>query len=418
MARPTTGLRPLDDFLGSVLVGDNIVYEASDGVSIDSLVSAFVSASARANGLAYVSFHVPPNVILDRFADRWDVERFQLVDCFTDGLGGSDPAFARFYRTRTARTHRVTRVRDVGDLEAVRSVMNSVEDDMGANARYVFDSLTGMQQSWGAEGALSFFLRTCPRLYELRTVAVWLLDGNAVDASFHSRLMHVTQVVLRIESIDDALQLRVMKAEGRPPEVTGRRATVRFQSGRAILDQERATGTKEEIGARLRQGRRDRGLSQAELARRIGISPSALSQAERGTAGLSGSTLTRAWHELGMPFGDDERSTGSAYRVARRGARRTRSIASGILAEVITEPPSGTAVYLLRVGPGASGRRPPFPTKRTEVAFVVSGVIELRIGEVSEALQAGDAIEITTQTVAGWRNMAPQETVIVWSVMS
>jgi hypothetical protein len=32
-------------------------------------------------------------------------------------------------------------------------------------------------------------------------------------------------------------------------------------------------------------------------------------------------------------------------------------------------------------------------------------------------LHAGDAIEITTETIASWRNLAPQETVAVWTLV-
>ena len=37
--------------------------------------------------------------------------------------------------------------------------------------------------------------------------------------------------------------------------------------------------------------------------------------------------------------------------------------------------------------------------------------------ERGEVLHAGDAIEITTETIASWRNLAPQETVAVWTLL-
>ncbi|MGH2540769.1 MAG: hypothetical protein ACRDGK_09625 [Actinomycetota bacterium] len=242
MARPSTGLRALDDLIGGVRVGDNLVFETSTETAIDGFVSAFVHASRRAAGLAYVSFHVPPSVVLDRFAAELGPGAV-LVDCYTDGAGGSEPALERFYRSKQAREMRVIRVREVAEVDAVQRTMTTLEDDLGPNTRYVFDSLTGMQELWGAEAALSFFLRSCPRLYELRTVALWLLDRGAHGTSFLSRLTRVTQVAVRIEADDEGYALRVVKAEGRPAEVTGRRAHIRFRSGRAALVQEREAGT-------------------------------------------------------------------------------------------------------------------------------------------------------------------------------
>lgn len=406
----------LDDLIGGVRVGDNLVFETSGEIAIDGFVSAFVRASTRASGLAYVSFHVPPTVVLDRYAADLELSRAVLVDCYTDGAGGSDPAFERFYRSNEARGARVTRVREAAAVDAVQRSMTSLEDDLGPGTRYVFDSLTGMQELWGAEAALSFFLRSCPRLYELRTVALWLLDREAHDRSFLSRLTRVTQVVVRIEADDEGFALRVVKAEGRAAEVTGRRARIRFGSGRATLVEEREAATKERVGALLRERRKLRGMSQAELARKIGISPSAVSQAERGTAGLSGSTLTRAWDALGVPFGPIDGSVVPPYRLSRRGARATIAIAAGLEAEEIAAD-GGAGTHLLRFAGGASGRRPPFATKRRELVVVISGVLELRIGESTEALQAGDAIEISTEPAAAWRNLAPQETVALWSIL-
>ena len=418
MSRPSLGPRALDDLIDGPRIGDNVVFETSSAeVSIDGLVGAFVQRSKGSAGLAYVSLHVPPHVVLDRLADVWDAERHILVDCYTDGLGGSEPAFDRFYRTKLATSRRVLRMGNARLPEAVRERMAELEDELGANTRYVFDSLTGMQELWGADAALSFFLRSCPRLYELRTVALWLLDRGLHEASFLSRLARITQVILEIAAEDDGLALRVVKAEGRAADVVGRRAKVRFEEDRAHVVREDEPGIKERIGAQLREARRARGMSQAALARRIGISPSALSQAERGSAGLSASTISRVWDELGVPSGGAERSISQSYRVSRRGGRPTMRIAPGLEAEEVLDVPERSNVSLLRFAAGHAGRRPPFATKRDEVVVVITGVLELRIGGMNEVLHAGDAIVISADPVASWRNPGPQEAFVLWSIL-
>jgi transcriptional regulator with XRE-family HTH domain len=417
MSRPSLGVRPLDDLIGGLRIGDNVVFESSSpDVSVDGFVSAFVRQARGATGLAYLSFHVPPHVVLDRLAGVWDAERHLLVDCYTDGAGGSEPTFVRFYRTKMSRDLQILRIQDVSDPTSVARRMSALEDELGPDTRYVFDSLTGMQEIWGPEAALSFFLRSCPRLYELRTVALWLLDKGVHEASFLARLARVTQVILEIAADGEGYAVRVVKAEGRPAEVTGRGANIRFEGDRARLVREVEPGTKERMGAQIREARKARGLSQAALARRIGVSPSALSQAERGVTGLSGATLTRTWDELGIPTGGD-RLVSSAFRVSRRGGRSVAHIAPGLEAEELIDLPGQSTVSLLRFAPGQAGRRPPYATKRDELAVVVAGVLELRIGENEEVLHAGDAIVISTEPISAWRNPGPQEAVVLWSVL-
>jgi transcriptional regulator with XRE-family HTH domain len=408
----TTGLRSLDEVVGGLLYGDNVVWEV-DGPEETPFVAAFLGGS-KGDPLVYVSFHVSPQAILDRFRRVWDRERFVLLDCFTDGLAGGDPAVASFYRRTGASPVRVERVEAPTAPEAVNELLTELELDLGRGARYVFDSLTGIQELWGREEALSLFLRSCPRLYDLRTAAYWLLQRRAHDPPFLARLRHVTQVVLELTEAEGTTSLRVAKAQARPPGVAGRSARVTFPGGRIRLLPQ-PSPAEPPLGELLKSQRVARGLSQAELARRIGISPSALSQAERGVSGLSEATMERAREILGLPA---EQALGAPppYRIRRRGATEPRRVAPGMAVEELADTP-GHRILLVRVAPQASGQRTPFATKREEVVAVLRGILEVRVGESQEVLHAGDTILLSEEPVSSWRNPGPEEAEALWAVL-
>ena len=73
------------------------------------------------------------------------------------------------------------------------------------------------------------------------------------------------------------------------------------------------------VGSRLRQERERRGMSLRELARRVGVSPSLVSQIELDRVNPSVSTLYALVSELGMTmsdvFGDGARSRRPASAV-------------------------------------------------------------------------------------------------------
>ena len=79
------------------------------------------------------------------------------------------------------------------------------------------------------------------------------------------------------------------------------------------------------VGSRLRQERERRGMSLRELARRVGVSPSLVSQIELDRVNPSVSTLYALVSELGMTmsdvFGD---GTQPAPRVRRSHPRRRK----------------------------------------------------------------------------------------------
>ena len=80
------------------------------------------------------------------------------------------------------------------------------------------------------------------------------------------------------------------------------------------------------VGSRLRQERERRGISLRELARRVGVSPSLVSQIELDRVNPSVSTLYALVTELGMTMSD---VFGDAAQPARRvvRARETRTTA-------------------------------------------------------------------------------------------
>jgi transcriptional regulator with XRE-family HTH domain len=417
MDRPSTGIDALDELLGGLGVGDNVVWQAPDPADIEPFVEAFLATAHGDKPLTYLSFRLPPAAVLDRFGQVWDSDRFTLLDGWTGSQhASSEPAVAVAGLPPQAL---VRRLKDPTDMEQVNRELAEIEDELGPGARYVFDDLTSMQRLWGPEPALALFLRCCPRLYQERTVAYWLLERHAHLPTFRSQLADITQVILDLDTT--ATQpaertLQVVKADGHPPAVLGRtlRYAVGDDGGIDVL--RTASGTRERIGEQVRAERIATGLSQAELARRIGVSPSALSQVERGRHGLSGETLTRLWATLGIAFGPAASPTSPPYRLARRGARQPLALGSGMHGETVLQEPSGLAVHELTFAASSSGRRP-FETKQPELLLMLEGALELQLGQETHTLQQGDAILLATQPVTGWRNLAREPARVLWLLL-
>jgi hypothetical protein len=80
MERPSTGIDALDELLGGLGVGDNVVWQAADPAEIEPFVEAFLATANGTTPLTYLSFRLPPATVLDRFRRVWDNERFTLLD--------------------------------------------------------------------------------------------------------------------------------------------------------------------------------------------------------------------------------------------------------------------------------------------------------------------------------------------------
>jgi Nif-specific regulatory protein len=214
--KPTTGVPELDRLLGGVLLGDNVVWEVDSGAPVDSFVSSFVSAcEGEALPVIYVSFNRSPQTILKNYVGLVSPARFTLVDCFSMGKGNGDEVFVDYVRSLgEGEGPTVAMVEEPADPARLQEELSHSAKD--TDARYVFDSLTGMLELWADEDvALRFFGHLCPRLYDLGTVAYWLLEREAHSQGFLAKVRHVTQVVVELAVSRGAWTLTVRKASKR-----------------------------------------------------------------------------------------------------------------------------------------------------------------------------------------------------------
>ena len=371
----TTGVTAVNDLIDGVRVGDNLVLSTRGDARVDALVERFVAARQDRQ------------LVICSRDERWDLPAASVTVVDWPSLGA---------------------------LDAASRAVSEADLAVGDDALFVFDDLTGIQDAWGSEAALGLFLWACPRLYRRRSVALWVLDADRHRPAFLRRLTAVTQVVIDVTSDDGLLTLTVAKADGRPSSTIGRQVSLVPDTLEAV--QVRDTHP-ESIGGLIRRERTERNVAQAELARRVGISPSALSQLERGARGVSADTITRIWEVLGVPFGPGtDRPHG--HRITRRSAQPPPDSARGLTRQQLSSDPATGEFWRVTIEPGSSGRGAPFPVKSSEMVTVLQGVVDLELGGQPETLHEGDTLTTTSTAVTGWGNPGATECVLLWAILS
>lgn len=392
MHHPTSGTPLLDDLLDGLRIGDNVVLVGDEDAPLDRLVARFTERVPDAVPRVLVTVGRPWTTVVPSgtLVLDWSAPATGAASPFPDAL----PVEA--------------------SLETALETLRTADERVGTGAAFVFDRLAAVQDVWGPDAALELFLTACPRLYRRRSLAVWPVDRARHRPTFLRRLTEITQVVVEVIREHDHFRATVRKADGRDATVTGRSVTAEVVGDELVATAE-PTNTRAQLGGLVRDQRLANGLPQAELARRVGITPSALSQVERGVRGPSGDTLIRLWEVLGVPFGPVT-GTERGYRVERRSGRDRARLQEGMIGERLLADSDAGQLWRLELSPGASGDRAPFDTKATEIVTVTRGVVDLRVGGRSETLHEGDAFVSASTPVSGWSNPGTETAELLWIV--
>lgn len=163
------------------------------------------------------------------------------------------------------------------------------------------------------------------------------------------------------------------------------------------------------LGSRLRAERALSGTSLRELARRLGISASALSQIERGLAHPSLLTIVSLATELQLSLDDLlgvgrlSPRTASVGTVVNRGmSRETAELCPGVRCSTLAnEPESGFQLLLACFEPAAAanlGQLPLSDNRGCLFAIVAAGSLQAVSPTGTACLAAGAAVELADTT--------------------
>ncbi|MEW6263600.1 MAG: helix-turn-helix domain-containing protein [Thermodesulfobacteriota bacterium] len=423
--RMTSGVAHLDQLLEGLYLGDNVIWYDDAGSLAWLFGLNFLEASmAEDKPVIYVSFDRPPRTLLDRLGALAVYPNLIVLDCFTCGKGGSSPVFAKFYdQTPIGTTCRVLKVEQPKDMARVTEILYGVHSGLKGDVRLIFESLTGMQEIWGGEDQLiSFYSHSCPRLYELEAIAYWIMEKKAHSARLKAHLSQLAQVVIDLAIKRGTTTLTILKADKRdfpllqkPQAYWVRGGTITFGADK------RATGGLE-LGFRLKDLRVRKGLSQTELARLVGVTPSTISQVESNLIYPSLPALLKMAEILTVDVGSLLRGQSSGRRqfvfspeeaietrltaMKEDNGRARRLIPLDL--DVKIEP------YLIEINPGQSLPAHFFTHKGEEFGYLLGGRLETRLQGQTVAIEAGKFIYLTTETPSGWHNPGSEPASLLW----
>jgi len=269
----------------------------------------------------------------------------------------------------------------------------------------LFDSLAPLADRWGMRIASGFFGHCCPMLLDLGAIAYWSVPGANSYRSMHREIEQVTQCIIVVGEG----RLRISKAEGRPPGAQGQMFRYSVKDGELQLQPAQAAAR---VGAALRAYRMRRELSQSDLARLAGVSPSAISQVERGERGLSLETLMALSSRLNVTL--DELLGGEVtpdYRIGRR--HGLGNAPAGSIVPLLNDAEAGMRAYLVSL-PRSATVEAPFAHKGAELVGVVSGLVQVLLSSGRPVLRRGETLLASRRGIDGWRNMGEGDAQCLW----
>ncbi len=191
----------------------------------------------------------------------------------------------------------------------------------------------------------------------------------------------------------------------------------------AVVERESDRSHEVSLGMRLREIRREKGLSLQAVGIRANLSIGIISQIERGLTSPSFRSLRRLSAALGTPI--QEFFSGAAplepesrgVVVHPRNRRVLRLEKKGITTEYIDPDTNGTLqMMLITIEPGGHSGTDYDSHDGEEGGLVQSGVLELWLSDDKHLLQEGDSFRFPATTPHRFSNPGRNLTRIVWFI--
>jgi len=176
---------------------------------------------------------------------------------------------------------------------------------------------------------------------------------------------------------------------------------------------------KEEVGKRIRLLRKSRGYTADDLAKKIGVSQSMISQIERGIVSPSLETLWKMSHCLKLPvssfFETDNQQEVTVYRENER--IQLKKLRPNITYQPLS-PTQGKEITLFKLilASGETLDNPLMFHMGEECGYVLTGAIRVTVDGKSYELQKGDSIYFDSNLPHHFENISPHISTAIWAM--
>ena len=422
--RISTGVDHLDDLIDGLLIGDNVLWYDDAGSLAGAFSLNFIRASQKKKKpLIYVSFDRSPKNLLEMLGPLADDENLIILDCFTHGKGDSSEVFNRFYDKRGKHRQRFVKVKKPWLPNHVIKAIESIHQPLKGDVRFVFESLTGMQDLWGGEEHLiKFYTHTCPRLYELNTIAYWVIEKGAHSNRLKAHINQIAQVAIDLTIKRGKSEITVLKAEKRHSENLNKPISY-WSNGTGIsFDSGGRAPGQVDIGWRLKTLRKKQGIAQTELAKLVGVTPSTISQIESNSIYPSLTALFKIAEVLSV-------ETGYFFNGKSEHKRQIVFRPENGMKIGFSDFPQESIEGVLLTGSDVDHKAEPslleipaqtsltthfFMHKGEELGYLLSGNLEVTVKGETIQMRTGDLIYLSLEVPSQWQNTGSDTARLFW----
>lgn len=175
-----------------------------------------------------------------------------------------------------------------------------------------------------------------------------------------------------------------------------------------------------DISKNITEYRKRKELSIKELANLTGVTPSLLSQIEKGTANPSINTLKQISSALDIPLFNFFINDNITENLVVRSSNRKKIIFSeddSFAYELLTPNSKGCIEFMLmKIPSGESSSKELFSHKGEEVSYVMKGSVNLHIMNTVITLNCGDSVKIPPHSDHKWENNTDEDCEVIFAV--
>jgi transcriptional regulator with XRE-family HTH domain len=252
----------------------------------------------------------------------------------------------------------------------------------------------------------------CPRLYDLETVAYWILEKDAHSQKFKANLRHITQVVFELYSRREELYIKAHKLEGRQDREAFKPHSYEIKASDISVSLPKKSPSRE-IGTRIKEARLRLGINQKELADKADVTPSFISQIENNQISPSLSSFLQIADALHIDPTEllqrDAKQKDLPWHITRESIKQ-RLIERESEYSIYSVISNGdSSVYLTVIQEGKTVKKHFLHHKKNEFIYVLNGEVSVTVENNERHLRTGDSLYLKESVPSEWRNISKGE---------